>query len=98
MYIPALEKSGECIFKEKFHVHHVLNDKNTYIKKTFKKMAQKVLDGVGLEVATHRATPPGDPGLRSFRNILRCQNVDIEIPSAENPPSLQIFKSNSSQV
>ena len=28
----------------------------------------------------------------------RCQNVDVEIPSSEHPPSLQIFKSDSSQV
>ena len=44
------------------------------------------------------APAPGDPSLRSFRNIFRCQNVNIDIPRFENPPSLQIFKSNSSHV
>ena len=45
----------------------------------------------------HPATPaPGDPSLQSFRNVFRSQHVDIEIPSSENPPNLQIFKSNPS--
>ena len=75
--------TGECIFKKRFHA---LNDKNK--KKTFKKK-----QGVGLEVlATHHAPAPGDPSLRNFRNNFRCQNVDIDIPRFENPPSLQIFK------
>jgi hypothetical protein len=70
-------------------------DKNTYIyiKKTFKKKP-KVLDGVGLEVlATHRATPPGDPGLRSFRNIFsmpKCQHRNSEFQKSTKSSNLQV--------
>ena len=73
-------------FKKRFQV---LNDK-TYIQNTFKKKPNI------LEVLLHRAPATGDPSLPSFRNISRCQSVDIEIPSSEHPPSPQIFKSNSS--
>ena len=64
-----------------------------FIKKTFKKMAQKVLDGVGLELATHRATPPGDPGLQSLRNIFsmpKCRHRNSEFRKSTKSSNLQV--------
>ena len=64
-----------------------------FIKTTFKKMAQKVLDGVGLELATHRATPPGDPGLQSLRNIFsmpKCRHRNSEFRKSTKSSNLQV--------
>ena len=91
-------QSGKVISEspESPNVHSSTGQKYIYTSKRHSKRNHRCWMVLGCKLATHRATPPGNPGLRSFRNIFRCQNVDIEIPSSENPPSLPIFKSHPS--
>ena len=62
-------------------------------QKDIQKDGPKVLDGVGLEVATHRATPPGNPGLQSFRNMFsmpKCRHRNSEFRKSTKSSNLQV--------
>ena len=62
-------------------------------QKDIQKDGPKVLDGVGLEVATHHATPPGNPGLQSFRNMFsmpKCRHRNSEFRKSTKSSNLQV--------
>ena len=89
-------QSGKVISESSLNLQMYIPalDKNTYIhQKDIQKDGPKVLDGVGLELATHRATPPGDPGLRSFRNIFsmpKCRHRNSEFRKSTKSSNLQV--------